>query len=73
MSAPAVVWLVVGLVTTLAVLAVVVALARHVLVLGRALGRFRDEVGPVATGIAAEGDRATRRVRRVRRRGAGGS
>lgn len=63
MSGTAVVWLVVGLASTIAVLAVAIALVRHVLVLARALGRFRDAVGPIAGQIASQGDRAASRAR----------
>ena len=65
MSSVAVVWLVIGLVSTAAVLAVVIALVRHVLLLFRALGRFQREVGPVAAEIGAAGDRAASRARRT--------
>jgi hypothetical protein len=64
MSTVAVVWLVVALVTTAAVLAVLIALIRHVLVLGRALGRFQREVSPIAQEIAAQGERASTRAQR---------
>ena len=65
MSGVAIVWLVVALVSTAAVIAVVVALVRHVIVLDRALGRFQREVPPIAEEIAAAGDRAASRSRRV--------
>jgi len=52
------VWLVVGLVSSVAMIAVLLALVRHVLVLGRALARFQEEVTPIASSIASEGDRA---------------
>jgi hypothetical protein len=65
MSGVAVVWLVLGLVSTAAALAVAIALVRHVLVLFRALGRFQREVAPVAQAIAAEGGRAASRSQRV--------
>jgi hypothetical protein len=57
-SGPALVWLVVGLVSSVAMIAVVVALARHVFVLGRALARFQEEVTPIASAISSEGARA---------------
>ncbi|MGH7359204.1 MAG: hypothetical protein ACREJR_10360 [Candidatus Rokuibacteriota bacterium] len=65
MSGVAVVWLVVGLVSTAAVLAVLIGLVRHVLVLLRSLGRFQREITPVAQAISAEGERAAARSRRV--------
>jgi hypothetical protein len=42
-----------------------VALIRHVLVLGRALGRFGDEVGPIAREISQQADRASARAQRI--------
>lgn len=65
MSSPALVWLVVGLVTAVAVMAMLIALVRHVIVLGRAARRFQDEVGPLARDIASEGDRAAGRSQRL--------
>ena len=53
MSSVAVVWLVVGLTSTAAMLAVLIALVRHLMVLARALGRFQDEVRPVVEEITA--------------------
>ena len=47
MTTTALVWLVVGLLSLVAVLAVLIALVRHLFVLGRAAGRFQDEVGPL--------------------------
>ncbi len=61
MSVPALVWTVVGLTTTAVVAAMLIGLVRHLLVLVRALGRFRDEVQPVADEIAAQGGRAAGR------------
>jgi hypothetical protein len=66
MSGVAVVWLVIGLVSTAAVLAVLIALVRHLLVLVRSLGRFQREVTPVAQAIAAEGERAAARSQAAR-------
>jgi hypothetical protein len=65
MSDVALVWLVIALVSTAAVAAVLIGLVRHVLVLVRALGRFRNEVSPVAEDIAALGRRASARSRGV--------
>ena len=63
MSGPALVWLVVGLVSSVAMIAVLVALIRHVFVLGRALARFQEEVTPIASVISSEGVRAGSRSR----------
>jgi hypothetical protein len=64
MSSVAIVWLVIGLVTTAAVLAVLIGLVRHALVLSRALSRFQREVSPVAAEISARGDHAAARAPR---------
>jgi hypothetical protein len=63
-TTPAIVWLVIGLVTTAAALAVLIALIRHLFVLGRSLSRFQREVGPVAAEIGAEAERASSRSAR---------
>jgi hypothetical protein len=55
------VWLVVGLLSTAMVLAVVIALVRHVVLLGRAVSRFNDEVAPIAREIGQGTERASRR------------
>ena len=65
MSGPALVWLVVGLVSSIAMVAVLIALIRHVFVLGRVLARFQDEVTPIASSIANEGARAGARSRSI--------
>ncbi len=65
MSGPAIVWLIVGLITTVAVSAMLIALVRHVIVLARALGRFQQEVSPIAQDIASAADRAATRAERV--------
>jgi hypothetical protein len=65
MSAVAIVWFVIALVTLAAVIAVLIGLIRHVLVLGRSLRRFQEEVTPLAQEISAQGDRASSRAQRV--------
>lgn len=65
MSGPAIVWLIVGLITTVAVSALLIALVRHVIVLARALGRFQQEVSPIAQDIASAGERASTRSQRL--------
>ena len=59
MTTTALVWLVVGLLSLVAVLAVLIALIRHVFVLGRAAGRFQDEVGPLTREIGELADSAS--------------
>jgi hypothetical protein len=61
-SGPALAWLVVGLVSSVAMIAVLFALVRHVFVLGRALARFQEEVTPIASSIASEGARTGSRA-----------
>lgn len=58
MSDVAIVWLAIAVVTTVAVAGVLIGLIRHVIVLVRALGRFRSEVTPVAEDISSLGRRA---------------
>lgn len=62
MTTPAAVWIIVGVVSTLAIAVVLVGLIRHVLLLGRTLRRFQEEVQPIAEDIAAEGERASSRA-----------
>ncbi|MGZ8579703.1 MAG: hypothetical protein ACXWW9_00290 [Actinomycetota bacterium] len=60
-----VVWFVIGIVSTLAVLAFLIALIRHLLVLGRTARRMQDEISPIAQEISAEGSRASDRASRL--------
>jgi len=64
----ALVWLVVGLVSLTAVLAVLIALIRHLFVLGRAASRFQEEVSPLAREIGELADTASNRSRGMPRR-----
>jgi hypothetical protein len=64
-SGPAIVWLIVGLLSTIAVSAMLIALVRHVFVLGRAIGRFQQEVSPIAEEIAAASEGAAARSQHV--------
>jgi len=59
-STTAVVWLTVGLVTTVAMIAMLVALIRHVLLIGRAAGRLQDEIAPLRADIDRGKTSATR-------------
>lgn len=52
-STTAVVWLAIGLVTLLAVVAMLVALVRHGMLVGRAVRRMNDEVTPITSEIQA--------------------
>jgi hypothetical protein len=53
-----VVWLVVGLLTTVALLAMLGFLVRHVILLGRSAGRMQEELLPIADEVAAASARA---------------
>ncbi|MDP9329584.1 MAG: hypothetical protein M3P11_02920 [Actinomycetota bacterium] len=55
-------WLLVAILSTVAVIAVLVALVRHALSVGRAVRRFNDEVGPLADEIATNAARASDRA-----------
>ena len=63
MTTTALVWLVVGLVSLAAVLAVLIALIRHLFVLGRAARRFQDEIAPLTGEIGELADAASGRSR----------
>jgi uncharacterized membrane protein len=67
MSTWLVVWIAVGAVSTLVVLAFVIALGRHVLILGRTARRFQEEVGSAAADVARERTRASEHSDRLRR------
>jgi hypothetical protein len=57
-----VVWLLVAIVSTAAVLACLVALVRHVLILGRSAREMQEAVKPLADEISSEGQRASTRA-----------
>lgn len=65
MEAWLVVWLVVGLVTTVALLVMLGFLVRHVILLGRTAGRMQEELQPIAV-ISAENSQAKPSIRRVK-------
>jgi hypothetical protein len=60
-----VVWFVIGIVSTIAVLAFLIALIRHLLVLGRTARRMQDELAPIVREISDDGVRASDRVSRL--------
>jgi hypothetical protein len=57
-----VVWFTVGIVSTIAILACLIALMRHMLVLGRTVQRFREEAQPIAEELSDERQRASEHV-----------
>ena len=67
MTTTALVWFVIGLVSIAAVTALLIALIRHLMVFGRAVRRFQEEVTPIAEDISALSDRASNRSRGLSR------
>lgn len=57
-----VVWFVVGIVSTVAILACLLGLVRHLLILGRTVKQLQEELQPIADDLAAEGKRAGKHV-----------
>ena len=68
MTTTALVWFVIGLLTIVAVLALLIPLVRHLMLLGRAARRFQEEVTPIAEDISAMSDRASNRPKARSRR-----
>jgi hypothetical protein len=64
-----VVWLLISTVATVAVLACLVALVRHLMVLGRAARQLRETLGPMAQEVSREGNRAATRAQNLQRPG----
>ena len=64
-----VVWFVVGIVSTVAVLACLIGLLRHLLVLGRTVKQLQEEVQPIADDLARERQRASAHVAAIGERG----
>ena len=65
-------WFVVGIVSTIAVLACLIGLLRHLLVLGRTVKQLQDEVRPLSEELSREQRRASEHVPAIgerRRRG----
>jgi hypothetical protein len=62
MSTWLVVWLVVGLVTTVALAAFSFWLVRHAILVGRTMGRVSDELTPLTDEIARGSTRASERA-----------
>lgn len=62
MSTWILVWFIAALISTLALVACVAGLARHVLLLGRTARRAQEEIRPVVDAISREGEHATTTV-----------
>ena len=54
-----VVWLVIGIVSTAAILACLAGLLRHLLILGRSVRQLQEEIQPIADDVAREGHKAS--------------
>jgi hypothetical protein len=65
----AIVWFVIALLTLSITAAMLVALVRHVLVLGRAVSRFGEEISPIARDIGELTSRAGGASARMSSRG----
>lgn len=72
MSSWLAVWFLIAIVSTLAVIACLVALVRHVLVLGRTARQLQEAVAPLADEISREGARASDRAATLQVPGRGG-
>jgi hypothetical protein len=68
-SVPVLVWLAVGLATSVLLVALVAGLVRQVRGLAATAKRLQEEVDPVAAELRREADRASARVARIQRDG----
>jgi len=57
-----VVWFVIGIVSTVAILACLVGLLRHLLILGRSVKQLQEEIQPIAAELSSEGRKAGERT-----------
>jgi len=73
MAAWLVVWFVVGIVSTAAILACLIGLLRHLLVLGRTIRRFQEEARPIAGELAIKGRGAAEHRSAIGERRGGGT
>jgi len=65
------VWFLIGIASTILLIAFLVALGRQGLFLGRTMRRLTDEVQPLADDISRASDRQSRRVEELRAKAAG--
>jgi glutamine synthetase adenylyltransferase len=59
-------WFVIGVVTTVALIAFLIALTRHALVLGRSARQMQEAVQPIADEISRQTARQQRKVAEMR-------
>jgi hypothetical protein len=62
------VWLIVTLLSTIAVIVVLVALGRHAALVGRSAKKLQGEVGPLSEELARQSARASDRASRLQRK-----
>jgi len=60
------IWLLIALLSVMAIAIVVVGLGRHVLIVGRTAAQARDELAPMAEEISREGTRAAERAQNLK-------
>jgi len=65
-------WLLIAILSTILAIAVLVALVRHVLVVGRTAREFQDAVRPMVDEVSRQSNRATQRASRTRATRLGG-
>jgi hypothetical protein len=58
-------WLVISILTTIAVMIVLIALARHAMVVGRSAKRFQEEVGPLADRLNQQSAEISRKTSKL--------
>ena len=68
-----VVWFVIGIVSTVAILACLMGLVRHLLILGRSVEQLQEELQPIADDVAREGRKAGEHTSAIGARRNGGS
>ena len=68
-----VLWFTVGIVSTIAILACLIGLMRHMQVLARTVQRFQEEAQPIADDLSQEGQRASEHLAEIGARQSGGS
>ncbi|HTG46725.1 MAG TPA: hypothetical protein VK646_03625 [Actinomycetota bacterium] len=60
------IWLLIALLSVMAIVIVVIGLTRHALIVGRTAAAARDEIGPIADEISREGTRAGERAQNLK-------
>ena len=66
MSTWILVWFIVALVTTVALIAFGIAMVRHLILVGRTARQMQDEAQPIVEELSREGQRASRHAAQLR-------